>query len=91
MNLNEKELEMIRKMAGLFYSPKEIAIIVEAPPEEFEAEIKCGTCPIFLAYMKGYLEADIDMRQSIMQSALNGSSPAQTMLREIQRQSKISS
>lgn len=91
MNLSEKELEMVSNMAGLFYSYKDIAIMIEVSPDEFEAEMKTESGSVYNAYMTGYLLADIELRKSITQSAINGSSPAQTMLREIQRQSKISS
>ena len=85
MNLTQQELETIEKLAGLFYTPKQIAIILEIDPEMFEAHIRSETGNTYRAYYKGYYEADIELRKSITQSALSGSSPAQTMLRDIQK------
>ena len=56
----------------------------------FETYIRSETGNTYRAYYKGYYEADIELRKSITQSALSGSSPAQTMLRDIQKQSRIS-
>ena len=35
MNLTQQELETIEKLAGLFYTPKQIAIILEIDPDFF--------------------------------------------------------
>ena len=43
MNLTQQELETIEKLAGLFYTPKQIAIILEIDPEMFEAHIRSET------------------------------------------------
>lgn len=90
MNLTPEELETIEKLAGLFYTPKQIATILEIDSEIFEAQINAEAGNIYKAYSKGYFQADIELRKSITQSALAGSSPAQAMLRELQKQSKIS-
>nr|DAW84769.1 MAG TPA: hypothetical protein [Bacteriophage sp.] len=41
--------------------------------------------------MKGYYKSDVELRKSITESALQGSSPAQAMLRDIQKILKIRS
>ena len=68
MNLTQQELETIEKLAGLFYTPKQIAIILEIDPEMFEAHIRSETGNTYRAYYKGLYEADIDLRNSITQS-----------------------
>ena len=35
MNLTQQELETIEELAGLFYTPKQIAIILEIDPDFF--------------------------------------------------------
>jgi len=57
MNLTQQELETIEKLAGLFYTPKQIAIILEIDPEMFETQIRSEIGNIYKAYYKGYYEA----------------------------------
>lgn len=89
MNLNEAELEVVMEMSALFYSPKEIAVALEVDPDAFITEVRSECGDIYRTYMKGYLEGDIGLRKSVMESALHGSSPAQAMMREIQKSGKI--
>ena len=53
MNLTQQELETIEKLAGLFYTPKQIAIILEIDPEMFETQIRSEIGNIYKAYYKG--------------------------------------
>jgi len=91
MNLESTKLEMIEQLAGLFYTPREIAIILEVDPEELDNEVISESGEIYTAYMKGYYKSDVELRKSITESALQGSSPAQAMLRDIQKILKIRS
>lgn len=89
MNLSDAQLEMVEDLAGLFYTPKEIAIILEVDPEAFCTQIAAESGNTFKAYSTGYYRADIELRKSITESALQGSSPAQGLLRDIQKLSRI--
>ena len=91
MNLDNVQLEMTEELAGLFYTPKEISNILEVDPEEFENMINSESGNGYKAYMRGYYKSDIELRKSITESALQGSSPAQSMLRDIQKLLKIKS
>lgn len=77
------------KLAGLFYTPRQISVMIEVDADDFEREIlsECGA--VFQAFAKGFYEADVELRKCITESALQGSSPAQAMLREIQKQGLI--
>lgn len=57
MNLTQQELDTIEELAGLFYTPKQIAIILEIDPEMFETQIRSEIGNIYKAYYKGYYEA----------------------------------
>ncbi len=89
MNLTKQQLEEVEEMAKLFYSPEEIAINLEADPDEFTELIRIRSGIVFNAYMKGWLASDIVLRQSILQAALNGSSPAQQMMKDFQIKAKL--
>lgn len=63
--------------------------MIGADADDFEMEIRAEGGAVFQAFAKGFYEADVELRKCITESALQGSSPAQAMLREIQKQSKI--
>ena len=94
MNLSEEQLSMVEEMAGLFFPPDMIAVNLELNEESteyFVAAIECKNTknPIVAAYFKGRLQSEIELRRSIKQSALNGSSPSQQMMMNYKREGKI--
>jgi len=94
MNLNEQQLTEVEELAGLFFSPVDVAINLELGDDEtdyFVAAVECKSTsvPIVAAYMRGWLSADITLRKAIKQSALNGSSPSQQMMLNYQKESRI--
>ena len=94
MNLNEDQLSEIEQMAGLFFSPEDIAINLELDEEEtelFVAAVICKNTKNYQAgaYLRGWLSAEITLRKAIQQSALNGSSPSQQMMLNYQKESRL--
>jgi hypothetical protein len=93
MNLTGQQLEQLEVMAGLFFSVKEILIALEIPlhrQSDFEEILKWeNSHPASLAYHKGRLTSEAELRQSIKQAALNGSNPAQTTMMEFFNSSKL--
>lgn len=80
MNFTKEQLETIEEMGGLFYHPRDIAIVIGVDPPEFEIIIESETTEAFSAYKKWWLESDIKLRKSTFQAAVNGSTPSlQTM------------
>jgi len=80
MNYTEKELEIIEELSGLFFKPEDIAVILERNVEAFAAEIKLETGEAFSRFKKGWLTAEIELRKSVKESAINGSNPAQIIM-----------
>ncbi len=94
MNLSEEQLSEVEEMAGLFFSPLEIAINLELDGDDreyFMAAIECKNLnnPIVAAYMRGWLRTEVELRKAIRQSALNGSSPSQQMMMNYQREGRV--
>ena len=92
MNLSEEQLSEIENMAALFFSTEDIAINVGLTGEDAEyfnvaVEFK-SVEPCSMAYYRGRLTAEIELRKSIKQSALNGSTPAQTAMLNFERESR---
>jgi hypothetical protein len=60
---------------------------LEVDPDEFSILIIAGNTPEAQAYAKGRLTTDMQLRAAILQSALNGSSPSQQLMKEYQNRS----
>ena len=88
MNLDQEQLEEIERMAELFFSAAEIASNIDVDPEDLTLLIMARQGPAYAAYMRGWLKTDVELRQCILQSALNGSSPAQQTMREYQNRAR---
>ena len=93
MNLTDQQLEQLEQLAGLFFSIREIMIALELPlhmQQDFEDILNLeNSHPASLAYHKGRLTSEIQLRESIKQAALNGSNPAQLTMIEFFNNSKL--
>jgi hypothetical protein len=93
MNFSEEQLEEVESMASLFMTIQDIMICLELPlteEEEFSDILRSGYMhPLYKAYHKGRLGAEIELRQSIKMAALNGSNPAQNTMLNFNNQSKL--
>lgn len=72
-----EQLTEIEQFASRAFTVREIAIIVGQPIDDFEKCFFDETHPVHLAYMRGSLKAQLDIRNALYNSALSGSSPAQ--------------
>ena len=88
MNYTADELQTIEDMAALFYSYKDIAIVLEVNVEEFKALMRLEEGNAYSRYQKGWITSDMSIRKSLLESAVNGSSPAQMMLMELNKENK---
>lgn len=69
----QKQLTDIENLAALFFTPKEIEIILSVEPSEtFE-----------FSYQRGQLKQMAKLRKSIFEQAANNSTPAQTLALKI--------
>ena len=73
----------IENLAKLQLLPREIALIVDLDPTEFEDEMLLQTGEKYRRYMRGKLKAEAEVRQSIYDMARQGSSPAQKQMMDI--------
>lgn len=88
MHLTEEHYSEIERMAALFFTPAEIAINLEVDPDDFTALILSQNSPAAQAYSRGRLTTDMQLRAAILQSALNGSSPSQQLMKDYQNRSQ---
>lgn len=83
MHLQEEDYKAIENMAALFFGPDTISDNLELTGEEKEElctniQLKIGK--EYIAYNKGRLRTEVELRLSIKMAALNGSSPAQNLM-----------
>lgn len=84
MMTEEKRIE-VELMAGLFFTRPEVMIITGIPEESSAVEM----AEFDLAFEKGRLMAEAEIRKSIFEHAKNGSSPAQQMATKIMEDTKL--
>ena len=93
MNLTKEQLKEIESMAGLFFGVEDICINLELDEETteyYKASVEVnGDYDFNHAFKKGRLAAEVELRQSIKQAAMNGSNPAQITLLTFFNQSKL--
>jgi hypothetical protein len=79
MELNETDLEEITRLAGCAYSPREIAAMMGIEATIFIKALNDEESAASIAYFSGLNSSEATVRESVMQLARNGSSPAQAM------------
>jgi hypothetical protein len=83
IELSEEELCMIESMGANGFTPDEIAEVLELNTHAFKHYFSDHDGVIYKRYRKGYLKAQLDLRERIMKDAKHGSSPAQTLMKKI--------
>ena len=78
-NYSDKQLQEITNLAALFLSPKEIAVMMEWDEDLFLNDVKKVGNAAYVAYQKGRLQSEVDIRTSVIKMAKAGSTPAQAM------------
>lgn len=89
IELSKEKLDEVTQLAGLFYTPKQVAIIADIRIDEMKAALACEDSQLYRAYWKGYYEAEMQFRTEVKKNSNFGSSPAQTLLAKIIEQHKI--
>ena len=88
MQLTEDQITAIEEFAELFFSPEEVALMVDCSRESVSEQMKLKEGVFYEAYSRGYLSGDAKIRTILRDMALSGSSPSITSLLEIQKRSK---
>jgi len=91
MHFSEEQLKEIEQMAGLFFSPADIADNLQLNAEDSErfiALIEIKDPHVYLPFRRGRLKTEAELRESIKMAAMNGSSPAQGMMIQFYKDSQ---
>ena len=78
--MSEDELKNIEKYAGVFYSPKQIAVLMEMDAAEMDIAMSDDKSEIYRAYWKGFYENEYSIRLSNIELAVAGSVPANALV-----------
>lgn len=87
-DLTPEDLAEVENLAGLFFSPREIAVMLELILPEILEQLDNSEGNFYRAFQKGRLQNEVNLRKAIMQLARAGSSPAQTMAMDLLNKSK---
>lgn len=79
MELTTEQLEKVEELAGLLFSPKDIAIYLEVDHIELTSLILDSVSPAHKKYQRGLLLAKAKINKSIMLHAEQGSNTAQEL------------
>lgn len=90
-SLSEEELKQITDLAALFFTPREIALMMELHQEDFVSSCEAPNFypKVYNAFHSGRLQSEVDLRTRIIKLAKSGSSPAQTMALDLLNKSKL--
>ena len=84
--ITQTQLDLVRELAGLFFTIEEISLLTMIDQEELRREISFGHSELNNAYWIGKLEAERTLRQKTSDFAKTGSPQAeQQMLEHLQR------
>lgn len=84
--MNEEQLNTIEQMAYLGFEPKLIAINIDISEMDMLLAIRERGNAIHKAYYKGLIKLQMELRNNIIKSAINGSNPAIEQLSKILQQ-----
>ena len=86
-SLTEEEVQQITDLSSLFFTPREIAIMMQLDPAAFVMAVSNESTKEYIAFYSGRLQSEVDLRRSIIKLAKSGSSPAQTMSMDMMKHS----
>ncbi len=87
-DITKEDYEQIEALAALFFTPREIAVMLEMRVQDMNDEMMDEESAIYRAFNCGRLQSEADLRKSIVKLAKSGSSPAQTMSLDLLNKSK---
>ena len=76
MKLDEKQLKEVEQFAEWFFTPQEIALIMEVDETQFKKELRNPASPVRKSFMTGKYRTEAVMRQRAIQFMKQGSTPA---------------
>lgn len=82
MQFTPEELDHIEKAAYKGFEVRQVAHLIGKPATAFSMLFNDEAHPAVISYMKGLYQSISDLRQAVIDSAISGSSPAQSEMRK---------
>lgn len=89
MKWNEEQLKLVNDFAELYFTPKEIAVILQVDAEEFLLEMEDESSQASIAFLRGRLMAKASIRKKLFLLAGQGSSQAQALVLKLEQESEL--
>jgi hypothetical protein len=90
MDENSELLSKISEYSGLFFTPEEIAILLEMNLVEFKKCLRNKDSKTYKAYMMGKLTTMAEIRKNQITLARNGSPNAETLIEKLRKEQDLS-
>ncbi len=84
---SDEQLQTITEFAELFFTPKEIAIVLQKAGEEFLLDMQDETSEAAQAFQRGRLMVKASVRKKLFLLASQGSSQAQALVLKLEQES----
>lgn len=78
--LSPQEEEILASCGAVGFTWKQVAIIFDLEQSEVRAQFMEERGQVYEVWLRGRLQKELEVRQAVLQSALNGSSPSQLQL-----------
>lgn len=85
MILTPEEQEQVQQCGAVGFTPDEVAMVFGWEPFLVHHQFDAKKGSIYTNYMQGRLQSELNIRQAVLKSAQNGSTPAQQQLLEYYR------
>lgn len=82
MTLSDSHKQQIEELGGYFFTPDDIAIILQLDLSEFKG-VRFEMDDFRIPYQRGKLLKEAEIRKAILKMAAAGSSPAQILAKEL--------
>lgn len=86
IQLSPEQLRTIEEMAGVCFTPQDIAIVIGIDWETAKQEFKNKKSDFYLSYKRGELVHMLNVRKSIYDLAKGGSSASQTEFLKLRKE-----
>lgn len=84
--LTEAEVANIENCGKVGFSYKELAVILSVPEMDVQEQFEKKEGSVYMAWMKGRLQTELDLRNAILREAKDGSSPMLNQMKNILQQ-----
>ncbi len=89
MQLSNAQIEILERAGNALCKPSEAAKLAGIPLESFKGMLLDEESPAYVAYFSGFETTKLELKESIVALARQGSSPAQNLALTMLQQSEL--